>query len=60
MGIILIKSNPIPARENPASFKNIKTDKPVARLIKKRGSELKSIILEVKKLQWTMQKYKES
>ena len=36
MGIILIKSNPIPARDNPASFKNIKTDKPVARLIKKK------------------------
>ena len=36
MGVILIKSNPIPARDNLASFKKIKTDKPVARLIKKK------------------------
>ena len=36
MGVILIKSNPIPARDNLASFKKIKTDTPVARLIKKK------------------------
>ena len=39
-----------------------KIDKPLARLIKKRGRGLKSIKLEMKKekLQWTPQKYKAS
>ena len=39
-----------------------KTDKPLARLVKRKGGELKSIKLEMKmeKLQWTPQKYKES
>ena len=36
MGIILIKSNPIPARDNLVSFKKRKIDKPVARLVKKK------------------------
>ena len=39
-----------------------KLDKPLARLIRKRGRGLKSIKLEMKKekLQWTPQKYKAS
>ena len=39
-----------------------KTDKLIARFIKKRGRRLKSITLEMKKekLQWTSQKYKGS
>ena len=42
------------------SLKSNKMDKPLARPIKKKGRGLKSIKLEMKKLQQTSQKYKDS